>query len=135
VLKVDPGRGSYTSSSCVIARQDGGGQSAPCTLRLVEERIERCRRGGQLICSRAELPEGRLELDPPTGVVDVRGETRDCAIVERELTAEIAAGGQDEERSPHRPCELVCIETDLVERDEGEHRGRRVGRRLAEGRL
>jgi hypothetical protein len=118
-----------------FVRQHGGGQGAPCTVLVVEERVERGGRGGQLVRSRAELPESCFELGPPIGIVDVLGQTRDGAVAERELTAEIAAGGQDEERSPHGPGELVHVEADTFDGDQGEHRGGRVRRRLAEGRL
>jgi xanthine dehydrogenase accessory factor len=57
--------------------------------------------------------------------VQVRGEGLDSAVVDVELAVRIAAGREEQERTPARAVERVRVELDATTRDVGEH-GQRI---------
>ena len=105
-----------------LVREQCRGERAPRALLVGEERVESGGSGRQVVRRRAEPPKCRPELGSPRGIVEVRGETGDRPVLERELSPQVAAGGEHEQRAPHCGCKLVGVELDAVPGDEREHR-------------
>ena len=94
--------------------------AAPRQLRLLPEPCESGFHGGQSLRLAVEPLEPRQELGTPRGGVQILGERRHRAAVELELTARVAAGGQQQLRPPHRRTQIVLVERDAAARQEGE---------------
>jgi len=91
------------SPSTESVSQQTAGICAPCKLGVAELRQV----GG---CSE--------ERGPPVRGVEVASELEHCRVVERRLPLHVAAGGEDEQGSPHGSVALVLLERDLLPRDE-----------------
>src|SRR5918992_4493870 len=132
------GRGCPPDGGCLfgeLVRQDRGRQPAPGAVGVAQEAVEGSGRTGKAVRSAAELLQRRGRLGPPCRVVDVGGGACDWAVVEGELPPEIPTRGEHQERPAYGRRELVCVESNLLDRDECDHRRRLVRRRLEQIRL